>query len=101
MNRGLTVTHSLALLIENRSLTRTENFKAQVLGWCVEWVSNIASFNTISLSIYYLYIHQPLSIHFCCYYNSYKLSSWSLMILWINLLPVEDHLAGTDNPTYV
>jgi farnesyl diphosphate synthase len=38
MNRGLTVVHSLQLLIENRKLRRNEIFKAQVLGWCVEWL---------------------------------------------------------------
>eukprot|EP01112_Ceratiomyxa_fruticulosa_P017580 TRINITY_DN549_c0_g1_i1.p1 TRINITY_DN549_c0_g1~~TRINITY_DN549_c0_g1_i1.p1 ORF type:complete len:388 (+),score=84.69 TRINITY_DN549_c0_g1_i1:125-1288(+) len=38
MNRGLTVIHSLQYLCEGRSLTRTEVFKALVLGWCVEWL---------------------------------------------------------------
>jgi len=38
MNRGLTVVHSLQLLIENRKLRRNEVFKAQVLGWCIEWL---------------------------------------------------------------
>jgi len=38
MNRGLTVSHSLQLLFENRKLRRNEVFKAQVLGWCVEWL---------------------------------------------------------------
>eukprot|EP01114_Cavostelium_apophysatum_P011156 TRINITY_DN2534_c0_g1_i1.p2 TRINITY_DN2534_c0_g1~~TRINITY_DN2534_c0_g1_i1.p2 ORF type:complete len:407 (+),score=118.85 TRINITY_DN2534_c0_g1_i1:54-1223(+) len=36
MNRGLTVLHSLELLVENRTLTRAEAFKAHVLGWCIE-----------------------------------------------------------------
>jgi len=36
MNRGLTVLHSLELLLENRTLTRSDVFKAHVLGWCVE-----------------------------------------------------------------
>jgi len=38
MNRGLTILHSFALLVENRELSRSEIFKAQVLGWCVEWL---------------------------------------------------------------
>jgi len=38
MNRGLTVVHALQLLMENRKLRRNEIFKAQVLGWCVEWL---------------------------------------------------------------
>jgi farnesyl diphosphate synthase len=38
MNRGLTVVHSFQKLVEHRQLTRSENFKAQVLGWCVEWL---------------------------------------------------------------
>eukprot|EP01132_Coremiostelium_polycephalum_P007443 gene7443-9147_t len=38
MNRGLTVLHSLQLLVEGRQLTRSEIFKANVLGWCVEWL---------------------------------------------------------------
>jgi len=38
MNRGLTVLHSYQLLVENRKLTRSEIFKAQILGWCVEWL---------------------------------------------------------------
>jgi len=38
MNRGLTVVHSLQLLVENRQLTRHEIFNAHVLGWCVEWL---------------------------------------------------------------
>jgi len=37
-NRGLTVIHSLQLLVEDRSLTRNEIFNAYVLGWCVEWL---------------------------------------------------------------
>ncbi len=41
MNRGLTVVHSLQLLMENRKLRRNEVFKAQVLGWCVEWVRQL------------------------------------------------------------
>jgi len=36
MNRGLTVLHTLELLVENRSLTRAEAFKAHILGWCIE-----------------------------------------------------------------
>jgi len=36
MNRGLTVLHSFELLLENRTLTRSEAFKAHVLGWCIE-----------------------------------------------------------------
>lgn len=38
MNRGLTVVHSFQKLVEHRQLTRSEIFKAQVLGWCVEWL---------------------------------------------------------------
>ncbi|EFA85849.1 hypothetical protein PPL_01081 [Heterostelium album PN500] len=38
MNRGLTVVHSLQLLVEGRQLTRSEVFQANVLGWCVEWL---------------------------------------------------------------
>jgi len=38
MNRGLSVLHSYALLMENRELSRSEIYKAQVLGWCVEWL---------------------------------------------------------------
>eukprot|EP01133_Synstelium_polycarpum_P010588 gene10588-12320_t len=38
MNRGLTVVHSLQLLVEGRPLTRSEVFQANVLGWCVEWL---------------------------------------------------------------
>jgi len=38
MNRGLTIVHSLQLMVENRPLRRNEIFKAQVLGWCVEWL---------------------------------------------------------------
>jgi len=36
MNRGVTVLHSYQQLLEHRSITRSETFKAQVLGWCVE-----------------------------------------------------------------
>jgi len=35
MNRGMTVMHSFQLLVD-RKLTRTEIFRAQILGWCVE-----------------------------------------------------------------
>ncbi|KAN0006738.1 hypothetical protein ACTFIV_005641 [Dictyostelium citrinum] len=38
MNRGLTVLHSLQLLVEGRQLSRSEIFLANVLGWCVEWL---------------------------------------------------------------
>jgi len=38
MNRGVTVLHSFQLLVEYRQLSRSEIFKAQVLGWCVEWL---------------------------------------------------------------
>jgi len=38
MNRGLTVLTSLQYLVEGRSLSRSEVFKANVLGWCVEWL---------------------------------------------------------------
>ncbi|KAF2073115.1 hypothetical protein CYY_005584 [Polysphondylium violaceum] len=38
MNRGLTVLTSLQYLIEGRPLSRAEVFKANVLGWCVEWL---------------------------------------------------------------
>ncbi|GAM24548.1 hypothetical protein SAMD00019534_077230 [Acytostelium subglobosum LB1] len=38
MNRGLTVIHSLQTLVEGRPLRRAEVFKANVLGWCVEWL---------------------------------------------------------------
>ncbi|EGC39544.1 farnesyl diphosphate synthase [Dictyostelium purpureum] len=40
MNRGLTVLHSLQLLVEGRQLTRSEIFQANVLGWCVEWLQS-------------------------------------------------------------
>lgn len=38
MNRGLTVIDSFRKLVEHRELSRSEIFKAHVLGWCVEWV---------------------------------------------------------------
>jgi len=38
MNRGLTVVNSFEQLVEHRQLSRGEIFKAQVLGWCVEWL---------------------------------------------------------------
>jgi len=38
MNRGVTVLHSYQQLLENQQVTRSEAFKAQVLGWCVEWL---------------------------------------------------------------
>lgn len=38
MNRGLSVQHTLALLKRNEPLTDEDAFKADVLGWCVEWV---------------------------------------------------------------
>jgi len=38
MNRGVTVLHSYQQLLEHRPITRSETFKAQVLGWCVEWL---------------------------------------------------------------
>ena len=37
MNRGLTVVASLRSIV-NRDLTEEELFRAQVLGWCIEWV---------------------------------------------------------------
>lgn len=39
MNRGLTVIASLAA-IYGRQLTEEELYLAQVLGWCIEWVSS-------------------------------------------------------------
>jgi farnesyl diphosphate synthase len=38
MNRGLTVIDSFRKLVEHRELSRSEIFKAHVLGWCVEWL---------------------------------------------------------------
>ena len=37
LNRGLTVVHSLGLIVD-RELTAEELNKAGVLGWCIEWV---------------------------------------------------------------
>jgi len=36
MNRGLTVLHSVELLSEGRDLSRSDVFKAHILGWCIE-----------------------------------------------------------------
>jgi len=38
MNRGVTVLNSYQQLSEYKQLSRSEVFKAQVLGWCVEWL---------------------------------------------------------------
>lgn len=39
MNRGLSVVSTYQILL-GRPLTKEEKFKAQILGWCVEWVSD-------------------------------------------------------------
>ncbi|PRP79632.1 farnesyl diphosphate synthase [Planoprotostelium fungivorum] len=36
LNRGLTVLHSYILLSEDKNVTKTQAFQAQILGWCVE-----------------------------------------------------------------
>lgn len=38
MNRGLSVLHSYRLIKSNADLSREEVLKANVLGWCVEWL---------------------------------------------------------------
>ncbi len=40
MNRGQSVLDTLKILKEGE-ITQEEDFKAKVLGWCVEWVSLI------------------------------------------------------------
>ena len=40
LNRGLSVVHTLATLSSaDGSLPSDEGFKAAVVGWCIEWVS--------------------------------------------------------------
>jgi len=38
LNRGLTVAATLRILKGDTQLTEEEIFKANLLGWCVEWV---------------------------------------------------------------
>ncbi|KAF9172027.1 Farnesyl pyrophosphate synthetase [Mortierella sp. AD011] len=38
MNRGLTVAETLRILKRGQSLTEEEIFKANLLGWCIEWL---------------------------------------------------------------
>ncbi|KAG0223349.1 Farnesyl pyrophosphate synthetase [Actinomortierella wolfii] len=38
MNRGLTVAATLRILKRNEALTEEEIFKANLLGWCIEWL---------------------------------------------------------------
>lgn len=40
MNRGLTVAETLRILKRGEELSKEEIFKANLLGWCIEWVSN-------------------------------------------------------------
>ncbi|KAF9917642.1 Farnesyl pyrophosphate synthetase [Lobosporangium transversale] len=38
MNRGLTVAETLRILKRGETLTKEEAFKANLLGWCIEWL---------------------------------------------------------------
>ena len=41
LNRGLSVVHTLATLSSpDSTLPSDEGFKAAVVGWCIEWVSD-------------------------------------------------------------
>jgi len=41
MNRGLTVAETLRILKRGEPLSEEEIFKANLLGWCIEWVCSL------------------------------------------------------------
>lgn len=53
LNRGLSVIDSYSLLNDGKELTSDEIFKTSALGWCIEWVCKINTFN-LWLMLYYL-----------------------------------------------